>query len=131
MTSSVPYFKINDFAIYNNLFLHKVSTDSSLVRLQELLIDIADWSDTYALRRDVFPTAESPRIITLDSFFLLINYCNITMSRISSQSQRQFMYRFLSPFARIKLTIKVKQARKTDLKGLSSRVRGTQGSKKV
>lgn len=72
------YLEVDDLSIYDNLLLHEISTNSCLVGLHELLVDVrveqrrlADtgYDDNYA---------ESPRMITFDSFFLLmVDYCSI------------------------------------------------------
>lgn len=90
----VPNFEIDDFAVYDDFFLHEISSYSGFVRLQKLLVDVAEWLGMYALRRDVFPTAESPRMITLDNFFLLITYYSKNIDLVEvDMSNRKYLIR--------------------------------------
>ena len=74
------YLKINNFAVNEDFLFHEVSSDSGLVGLEELLINIPAiiiWVTSLGgrfcrhwIRMNNY--AESPRMMTLDNFFLLI-----------------------------------------------------------
>lgn len=74
------YFKVDNLAINNDFLFHEICTDSSLVGLEELLIDVTmmmgkgtNWEEKFCQlwdKREKY--AESPRMMTFESFFLLI-----------------------------------------------------------
>ena len=88
LSGSVPdlgrekgYLEVDDFAVNDDLLFHKVGSDGGLVGVDELLINVAKnegmgtnsegmFSRLYIIRGNSY--AESPRIITFESFFLLI-----------------------------------------------------------